>query len=208
MSLPFSASAWSNSSGFGGFAAQNFLGETGDGLLAGESEDIQDIGLGDILAAKRDQLIEHRFRVAQAAIRAARDGMRRGRLERDLLLAGDELQMLRDQVRRDAVKIEALAAAQDGRQNLLRLGRGEDELHVRGGSSSVFSSALNACRREHVHFVDDVDLELRLGRRVANVVAQLAHLLDAVVARAVDLEHVEAVAAGDLLAAIAHAARA
>ena len=44
------------------------------------------------------------------------------------------------------------------------------------------------------------------ARRVAHVVAQLAHLLDAVVARAVDLEHVEAVAAGDFLAVIAHAA--
>ena len=75
-----------------------------------------------------------------------------------------------------------------------------------GGSSSVFRSALNACGSEHVHFVDDVDLEMPFARRVADVVAQLAHLLDAVVARAVDLEDVEAVPAGDLLAAIAHSA--
>ena len=57
-----------------------------------------------------------------------------------------------------------------------------------------------------MHFVDDVDLELALGRRITNVVAQLAHLFDAVVARAVDLEHVETVAAGDFLAAVAYAA--
>ena len=57
-----------------------------------------------------------------------------------------------------------------------------------------------------MHFVDDVDLEFPLGRRVTNVLAQLAHLFDAVVARAVDLEHVETVAAGDFLAAVAHAA--
>ena len=56
--------------------------------------------------------------------------MGRGRLERDLLLSGDELQMLRDQVRRDPVQIETLAAAQNCRQNFLRLGRGEDELHM------------------------------------------------------------------------------
>ena len=61
-------------------------------------------------------------------------------------------------------------------------------------------------RREHVHFVDDVDLEMPFARRVTDVVAQLAHLLDAVVARAVDLEHVEAVARRDFLAAVADAA--
>ena len=47
---------------------------------------------------------------------------------------------------------------------------------------------------EHVHFVDDVDLETSLRRRVAHVVAQLAHVIDAVVARAIDLDDVEAVA--------------
>ena len=39
--------------------------------------------------------------------------------------------MLRDQVRRNAVQIETLAAAENRRQHLLRLGRGEDEFHVR-----------------------------------------------------------------------------
>jgi hypothetical protein len=61
-------------------------------------------------------------------------------------------------------------------------------------------------RGQHVDLVDDVDLVLPAGRRVADVVAQLAHLLDAVVAGAVDFEYVEAVAGGDLAAGIAHAA--
>jgi hypothetical protein len=33
-----------------------------------------------------------------------------------------------------------------------------------GGSSSVFSRPLKACRRQHVHFVDDVDLVARRDR--------------------------------------------
>ena len=61
-------------------------------------------------------------------------------------------------------------------------------------------------RSEHVHFVDHVDFVLSLDRRITNVVAQLAHLLDAVVARAVDLEHIETVAARDFLTAVAHPA--
>ena len=133
--------------------------------------------------------------------------MRRRRLERDLFLLGDELQMMRDQVRRDAMQIEALAAAQNCRQNFLRLGRREDELHVRRRFFQRLEQRVERRRSEHVHFVDDVDLEVPFARRVAHVVAQLAHLLDAVVARAVDLEDIEAVAAGDLLAVIAHAAR-
>ena len=59
-----------------------------------------------------------------------------------------------------------------------------------------------------MHFVDDVDFELPLGRRVPHVVAQLAHFIDAVVARAVDFQHIETVAAGDFLAVVAYAARA
>ena len=110
-------------------------------------------------------------------------------------LSGDELQMFRDQVRRDAMEIEALAAAQDCRQNLLRLGRREDELHVRRRFLERLQERVERRRGEHVHFVDDVDLEMPFARRVADVVAQLAHLLDAVVARAIDLEHIEAVAA-------------
>jgi hypothetical protein len=132
--------------------------------------------------------------------------VRRCRIERDLFLSGDELQMLRDQIRRDAMEIEALAAAQNCRQNLLRLGGGEDELHVRRRFLERLEQGIERRRSEHVHFVDDVDLEMPLARRVADVVPQLAHLLHAVIARAVDLQHVEAVPACDFLAAIANAA--
>ena len=121
-------------------------------------------------------------------------------------LPGDELQVIGDEICRDAMKIEALAAAEDCRQDLLRLGRREDELHVRRRFLERLQQRVEGGRGEHVHFVDDVDLEMPFARRVAHVIAQLAHLLDAVVARAVDLEHVEAIAAGDLLAAVAHAA--
>ena len=207
MSLPLSASAWSSSSASGVCAAQNLLGKLRHRLFAREPENAQHVRFRDLVAAKRHELIEHRFRVAQSAVRAFRDGMRRRGIERDLFLARDELQMLRDQVCRDAMKIEALAAAQDRGQNFLRLGRGEDELHVRRRLLERLEQGVERRRSEHVHFVDDVDLEMPFARRVTHVVAQLAHLLDAVVARAVDLEHVEAVARRDFLAAIANAAR-
>ena len=57
-----------------------------------------------------------------------------------------------------------------------------------------------------MHLVDEIDFVTPFGRRIPNVLAQLAHVLDAVVACAVDFDHVETVAAGDLAAVIAHAA--
>ena len=192
---------------FGRLAAQNFLGETRDRLFARETKDVEHVALRDRFAAKRDELIEHRLRIAQAAIRAARDRVSRRRLQLHLLLPGDELQMLRDQIRGNPMQIETLATAQNGRQHLLRLGRGKDELHVLGRLFERLEQRIEGLRGEHVHFVDHVDFVFPLDRRITNVVAQLAHLLDAVVARAVDLEHVETVAPGDLLAAVANAAR-
>ena len=67
-----------------------------------------------------------------------------------------------------------------------------------GGSSSVLSRALNAARREHVDFVDDVDLVAERGwGGTGRCCAELADLVDAAVAGAVDLEHVDVVAGGD-----------
>src|SRR5581483_82452 len=58
-----------------------------------------------------------------------------------------------------------------------------------------------------VRFVDDEDLVAVAGGLVANVFAQLAHLVDAAVGGGVDLDDVGGVAAGDLAAAGAFAAR-
>ena len=72
-----------------------------------------------------------------------------------------------------------------------------------GGSSSVFSRALKASRGEHVDFVDDVDLEPRPAGPHVDVLPQLADFVDAAVAGAVDLQHVDVVALRDALADVA-----
>jgi len=69
-----------------------------------------------------------------------------------------------------------------------------------GGSSSVFSKALKASPREHVHFVDDVHLVAAAGRPHGDVLPQLADLVDAAVAGGVDLHHVHVLPGGDRLA--------
>src|SRR4029077_2726846 len=57
-----------------------------------------------------------------------------------------------------------------------------------------------------MHLVDEINFVTALGRRVTNVVAQLTHVFDAVIARAIDLDHVETVARSNLAAVVAHAA--
>src|SRR6266852_9243617 len=65
-----------------------------------------------------------------------------------------------------------------------------------------FEQGIEGRRREHVYFVNDVDLEARHGRGVLARLAQLPDLFDAVVAGAVYLEYIEGTALGDLNAAL------
>ena len=105
------------------------------------------------------------------------------------------------------MKIETLAATQDRRQNFLRLGRGEYELYVRRRFFECFEQSVECRGAQHVDFVDDINFEMPFARGVTDVVPQFAHLFDAVVARAINLEHIQAVAGRDFLAAVANAAR-
>ena len=111
-------------------ASKNASRKVDHRLFAGKSENVEHIALRDFVPAKRDQLIEHRFGISQAAFCAARNRVRCRRFERDLFFSGDELQVLRDQICWDPVKIESLTPTKDGRQNLLRLSRSENEFHV------------------------------------------------------------------------------
>src|SRR6184192_3342982 len=124
----------------GCFSLQNLSRKIDDRLFAGESENAKHIALADLAAAKRDELIEHRFCIAQPAFRAARDCVRCRRLQRDLFFSGDELQVLRDQIRRDTMQIEPLTAAQNRCQNFLWLRSREDRKSTRLNSSHQSTS--------------------------------------------------------------------
>ena len=107
----------------------------------------------------------------------------------------------------DTRKVEPLAAREDGDRNLLRLGRREDELHMRRRLFERFEQRVERLRRDHVDFVDDVDLEARSRGAIGDGLAEFADVLDAVVGGAVDFENVDVLAGGDRLARVANAAR-
>ena len=90
---------------------------------------------------------------------------------------------------------------------LCDFGGGEDELDVRGRLFERLEEGVEGARREHVHLVDDHDLEAVARGPVRQRLLQPAHVVDAVVGGAVDLEHVEVDAGGDLFAGVADVAR-
>ena len=97
----------------------------------------------------------------------------------------------------------------DRAQHLLGFGRGEDELHVRGRLFDELEQGVEALLGHHVRLVEDEDLEAVARRREDRAFAQVARVVDTVVARRVDLDDVErpATAATELDAAVALPAR-
>ena len=184
--------------GGGVVAGEQGLREGGDFFAGGETENIEHVGLVDRVAAEGDELVEHRLGVAHAAVGALGDGPGGGFFEGDAFLAGDVEQVLRNRFRRDRPQVEALAAGEDGGQDLVRLGGGEDEFHVRRWFFERLEQRVEGGVREHVDLVDVENLELPAGGGEAHGLAQVADLLDAVVRGTVDFEHVERATFGNL----------
>ena len=98
-------------------------------------------------------------------------------------LAGDAFQMLDQQRGVDPAQIEALAARQHRHRHFADFGGGENEFGVRRRLFQRLQQRVEGGAREHVHFVEDVDLVARRHRRITDGVVDLAHVLDANCAR-------------------------
>ena len=115
-------------------------------------------------------------------------------------------EMLDQRLVRHALQVEALAAAQHRHRHLADFGGGEQELHMRRRLLQRLQQRVEGLLRQHVHFVDDVDLVARRDRPVAHALDQLAHVVDAGARGGVHLDHVDMAVLGDGLAVLAHAA--
>ncbi len=109
--------------------------------------------------------------------------------------------------RRQRLQVELQAARQHGDRDLLRIRRREHELDVLGRLLERLQHRVERALRQHVHFVDQVDLVAADRRCVARVVEDLAHVVDAGVRRRIELEQVDEAAGIDVDAGRAHAAR-
>ena len=182
-------------------ALQQRLTEAEDLVLRGQAEHGEDVRLLDFIATKADQLVKRGFRVAHPAVGAAGDGKQRGLVNLHLFQPGDVRQVFDNERGGDAAQVKSLAAGKDGGQHFLRVGGGEQELHMRGRLLEGLEQRVKSRRGEHVNFVNDVDFVRSGGRRVFAGLAEFAHLFHAVVAGPVDLDHIERPAFGDFEAA-------
>ena len=159
--------------------------------------------------AVRQRRVEERQGVPEAPVGRPgeeAEGVRLHRVGRHLLLVQDLPERLTDLRARDRPEVEALAAREDRRGQAPRLGGGQHEDHVGRGLLERLEQGVEGGLRQHVDFVDDVDLAPPARRRVAGILAERPHLVDPAVRGAVDLEHVEGPARGHLAAGLARGA--
>ena len=161
----------------------------------GEAEHVADLFGSDLLAAAvagalHDRLVENGKAVAGGAFGGARDQSKRFGRDIGAFLRADVGEVVGQGFGREALQVETLAARQDGDGDLADLGRREDEFHMRRRFFQRLQQRVERRRREHVHFVDDVDLVPRIHGRIARAAQQVAHVVDAGVRGGVEFEHV------------------
>ena len=144
--------------------------------------------------------IEQRERVAQAALRGAHQHGQRRSLEGHLLLRQDLRQARGEQLGRNGLEVEALAAREHGGGNPLGLGGREDEDHVGRRLFQRLEKGVEGRAGEHVDLVDDVDLEPAAGGSVLDVLPERPDVVDTRVGGRVDLQDVHRSAGDEILA--------
>ena len=144
----------------------------------------------DLHAAVRHRLVQKALRIAHAAFRGPGDHGKSLVGDRDAFGSGDRAEPVDDLVQSDPLEPVALAAGMDRGRDFLRFGRGEDKDHVRRRFFEGLQQGIEGLVREHVDFVDHIDLVLAAYGRILHGLAQLADMFDAAVRRAVDLNDI------------------
>ena len=154
-----------------------------------------------------NRLVEQAEAVARRPVRRPRDHRHGIRFDLYALAPGDIGEMANQQVGVDAAEVETLAPRQHRHRDLADLRRGEDELRVGRRLLKRLQKRVERVLRQHVHFVDDVDLVAGGHRAVAHAVDDLADIVDTGARGGVHLQHIDGAFRRDRPARLADAAR-
>ena len=187
----------------GRVAVDDQVAEAEERLLVDRPEKLEDGLDGDLAVGRGRELVERRDRVAEAPTRAAGDQRERGVRGLDLLPVGDQAQELRQLGEAGPREEERLAARAHRGEDLVELGRAEDEDEVRRRLLDQLQERVPGGIRQLVRLVEDVDLEAALDRLEDDVVADLADVVDPALAGGVHLDDVQRDAVGDRHAGVA-----
>ena len=171
-------------------------GEGGDRpveqLAVGEAEQRSGAVVGQpLVGAAGDELVEDGQRVTHRTATGTDDEGEDPRLDRNALGRAELLHVVLEPRRGHEPEGVVVGPRADGADDLLRLGRREDELHVLGRLLDDLEQGVEALRRHHVRLVDDVDLVAALRGAEGRPLAQVTGVVDTAVARRVDLDDVD-----------------
>ena len=144
-----------------------------------------------IRARARQQLIHHRQRITRRPATGAHDQRIHVIGNRNPLLADDALQQPPHQIRRQQTERVMMRARPNGRQHALRLRGRENEDQMLRRLLHDLQQRIEALLGDHVRLIDDEDSVPRIRRRVHRLRAQIAHVLDLVVRRGIQLHHIQ-----------------
>ena len=164
-------------------------------LGVGEAEQRDRELIGDGAVGSGDQLVEQAERVASGAAASAHHQRQHAGLDLDALFVDDRRDVVEQHARRDEPERIVVRARSDRADDLLGLGRREDELDVLWRLFDDLQQCVEAVLRDHVGLVDDVDLEAVAGRADGRALTQVAGVVDTTVAGSVDFDHVDRSAA-------------
>ena len=153
-----------------------------------------------------DGLVEQRQAVAQRAVGGARELGDGGRIGLDGFRTQDLRHLPADLFLVQALEVELQAARQHGDRQLLRVGGGEQELDVFRRLLQRLQQRVERRFRQHVHFVDQIDLVLAARGHVLRVLDHFAHIVHTGVRGSVDLQQIDIAAGIDVQAGRALAA--
>ena len=185
-------------------------GERGDEpvhqLGVGQSQEVP-YGVGlDAACRRAEQLVEDGLRVAHAPCGQAGDHADRVRIRLAAVGRQDALELAGDLRDGETPDVEPLEPRQDGRREVLRVGRREHERHEVGRLLERLEEGVPGVLRDLVGLVEDVDLAPEVGGGVAQALAQLADIVDAAIGRGVDLDQVQGPALADGVARVTRVA--
>ncbi len=171
-------------------------GDLDDALTAGDAEQIANVVRLDssvfvaFLVTIRRQLVEQTEGIPHASARMLGNDRQRFPIDENPFDLSHPIEVIHDGFARETLEIEPLAARHDRGQELLGIGRRQDEFRVRGWFFQGFEKRVRCRASDLVRFVDDVELGFQKRRREPDPFAQLSYVIDAAIAGSIDLDNV------------------
>ena len=146
--------------------------------------------VGDVALAEAGSLVEDGEGISHTSVCLLGDDGKRLLLVLDAFLLSHHLEVGDGVGYGHALEVVNLASTQDGRQDLVLLGGGEDEDHVRWRLLQGLEKGIEGGGTQHVDLVDDEHLVFAYLRRDAGLLHQGLDLIDTIVAGGIQLEDV------------------